>query len=142
MGFQDEVSELETNLMNSPEHRALLRQHRAPQISFQSALANASRAASNAAPADPDPAPPVALTPSQRNTAFVTTLYRDVLGRDPDAGGLNFWVNRLVAGTSRDQGALGFWNSVERRALMKRHRAPQISLGSALTDASRAANNA
>jgi hypothetical protein len=29
------------------------------------------------------------------NTTFVTSLYNNVLGRDPDGGGLDFWVNEL-----------------------------------------------
>ncbi|MBT8240296.1 MAG: DUF4214 domain-containing protein, partial [Acidimicrobiia bacterium] len=31
---------------------------------------------------------------------FITQQYRDFLGREPDTGGLNFWVNQLQAGSS------------------------------------------
>jgi hypothetical protein len=35
------------------------------------------------------------------NEAFVTAVYNDLLGRDPDAAGLEFWVDRLEAGDPR-----------------------------------------
>lgn len=34
------------------------------------------------------------------NTGYVTELFRDVLLREPDTSGLNYWVNRLNNGTS------------------------------------------
>jgi len=40
-------------------------------------------------------------------TAFFTNLYRSVLGREPDAGGLSFWVNSPVA--SANEAATEFW---------------------------------
>lgn len=33
--------------------------------------------------------------------AYVTFLYRDVLGREPDAGGLAYWSGRVAAGENR-----------------------------------------
>jgi hypothetical protein len=36
--------------------------------------------------------------PSPTSTAEITTLYEDVLFRDPDTGGLNFWANILDSG--------------------------------------------
>ena len=113
----------------SPEHRTLVRRHRAPQISYGSALADALQTSQPVAPTGPQ-------------TVFVTTLYRDILGRAPDSAGLSYWVNHLLAGTSQNQVALAIWNSPEHRTLVRRHRAPQISFGSALADASQAANNA
>ena len=44
---------------------------------------------------------------------FVTLLYQNVLGRDPDAGGLAGWVDALEAGRSQAQVVLGFSNSAE-----------------------------
>lgn len=48
------------------------------------------------------------------NTGFVDLVYRNVLGRTPDAGGLAFWVSQLVSG-ARDRGSvmLGFSESAE-----------------------------
>src|SRR5262249_3972212 len=37
------------------------------------------------------------------NTDFVKSMYRDVLGRNVDSGGLNYFVSLLNAGTSRAQ---------------------------------------
>ncbi len=50
------------------------------------------------------------------DTQFVTLVYRNVLGRDPDPSGLAFWVGRLAAGTfTRGQVMLGFSESAEYR---------------------------
>lgn len=38
---------------------------------------------------------------SLSNTAFVNLVYRNVLGRNADAGGRNYWVGRLNRGLSR-----------------------------------------
>jgi hypothetical protein len=42
------------------------------------------------------------------NTAFVTALYQDALGRASDSGGLASWVAVLNAGASRNSVAIGF----------------------------------
>jgi hypothetical protein len=48
------------------------------------------------------------------NTAFVTQLYANVLGRAPDPGGLQFHVDNLVAGrTQRADTLIGFSESPE-----------------------------
>ena len=44
---------------------------------------------------------------------FVTLLYKNVLGRAPDAAGLTNWTNALAAGMSRADAVLGFSESVE-----------------------------
>ena len=36
------------------------------------------------------------------NEEFVRTLYNSILGREPEQGGLDFWVNELKNGQSRD----------------------------------------
>lgn len=54
---------------------------------------------------------------SSMNEAFVTALYRDVLGRLPDPGGFSFWVQQLQAGASRATVALAFEISLEYRTL-------------------------
>ena len=48
-----------------------------------------------------------ALYPGEDNVQFVTAIYRNMLGRDPDAGGLAFWSGHLNSGAlSRGQAAL------------------------------------
>jgi Ca2+-binding RTX toxin-like protein len=47
------------------------------------------------------------------NTAFVTLLYQNVLGRAPDAGGLAGWITALATGQSRAQVVQGFSQSNE-----------------------------
>lgn len=50
------------------------------------------------------------------NSAFTTMLYYNVLGREPDAGGLANWVNLLNSGArSREQVVMGFSESLEFR---------------------------
>jgi hypothetical protein len=34
---------------------------------------------------------------------FITKVYHDLLGRDPDTDGLNFWTNQLASGVPRSQ---------------------------------------
>ena len=50
------------------------------------------------------------------DTAFVTSLYRTVLGREPEPDGLAFWVQDL-AGGSRGRTLAGFSESAEYRAI-------------------------
>ncbi|MCR4649428.1 MAG: DUF4214 domain-containing protein [Lachnospiraceae bacterium] len=47
------------------------------------------------------------------NSAFVTDLYKLMLGRTPDAAGKADWVNQLKKGKSREQIFAGFANSAE-----------------------------
>lgn len=46
--------------------------------------------------------------------AFVAGLYRDILGRSPDASGRSAWTSALAAGASRAAIAQGFFQSRER----------------------------
>lgn len=48
---------------------------------------------------------------------FVTDLYRRVLGRDPGAGEVDHWTDRLAAGVGRHTVATGFHASTESRRL-------------------------
>ena len=49
---------------------------------------------------------------------YVTTLYQNVLGRDADTEGLNYWVGNLSSGTeTRYEALLGFAESAENKAL-------------------------
>ena len=47
------------------------------------------------------------------DTAFITLLYRNVLDRDPDAGGLADWLGRMAGGLSRAGVVEGFAQSRE-----------------------------
>lgn len=47
------------------------------------------------------------------NGEFVTLLYQNVLDRDPDQGGYDYWVGELDNGTSRDDVVVGFAESPE-----------------------------
>ncbi len=47
------------------------------------------------------------------NTNFVSLLYRNVLAREADSGGLNAWVGSINGGTTRAEVVLGFANSGE-----------------------------
>ncbi|MEZ5343002.1 MAG: DUF4214 domain-containing protein [Acidimicrobiales bacterium] len=49
------------------------------------------------------------------NEAFVAQLYRDVLLREPDQGGLNYWVSQIKSGAGYDVIAASFYYSVESR---------------------------
>ncbi|MCJ7874807.1 DUF4214 domain-containing protein [Phaeobacter sp. J2-8] len=50
------------------------------------------------------------------NAEFVTLLYNNVLGRDPDATGLANWTGRLEDGMTRAEVVRGFSDSPEFRA--------------------------
>ncbi|MCU1358689.1 MAG: hypothetical protein JWM89_4107 [Acidimicrobiales bacterium] len=47
------------------------------------------------------------------NVDFVTLVYKKVLGRAPDSGGLKHWVGKLASGTSRGSVMVGFSESSE-----------------------------
>jgi SpoIID/LytB domain protein len=50
------------------------------------------------------------------STSFVTTLYRGILGREPDPGGLAYWTGLLDNGrAATDDVAAGFYRSLESR---------------------------
>ena len=46
-------------------------------------------------------------------------LYKDVLGRDSDAGGKEFWINALKSGVSYADVTQGFYNSDEYKHINK-----------------------
>lgn len=53
------------------------------------------------------------------DSAFVTLVYQNVLGRNPDAAGLDYWVGRLGAGVSRGEVMTAFSESSEGRRIMR-----------------------
>jgi hypothetical protein len=42
---------------------------------------------------------PEYVAAAQAGSGLVTSLYDDILGRDPDTDGLNYWTHRLSIGT-------------------------------------------
>lgn len=51
------------------------------------------------------------------NTAFVDSLYRNMLNRSVDTTGLAHWMQLLLAGVSRQQVATSIWQSAEHRGV-------------------------
>ena len=52
------------------------------------------------------------------DSTFVNTLYKNVLGREADASGLNYWLGQLTSGAeTRYEALLGFAESAENKAL-------------------------
>jgi hypothetical protein len=49
------------------------------------------------------------------NKLWVESLYKEILGRTGDSGGVSFWVGRLNSGTSRQVVAYDFYQSIESR---------------------------
>jgi hypothetical protein len=74
--------------------------------------------------------------------AYVTTLYRDMLGRTAEPAGLHFWMGRMDAGARVNRIAHQIWTSREHRSLVHHHAAPKISPLAAFNHAIRAWNKA
>ena len=51
---------------------------------------------------------------------YVTAAYRDILGREPEADGLDYWVGLIEAGTPRGTVADRFLNTSEARTVLLR----------------------
>ncbi len=49
------------------------------------------------------------------NESFVTDLYQELLHREPDEDGFDYWVGKLNEGAGYDDIAFGFWLSLESR---------------------------
>jgi hypothetical protein len=47
------------------------------------------------------------------NTEFVTVAYQTVLNREPDKSGLEYWMNNLSWGDTRDEVLYGIMGSEE-----------------------------
>lgn len=52
------------------------------------------------------------------NAGFVNLVYRNLLGRAPDAGGVSIWLGQLDSGMSRGQMMMQFSESLEYRRLL------------------------
>ena len=70
--------------------------------------------------------------------AFVKSLYADILGRTPEATGLNFWVVALNQGTTRVSVASQIYKSGEAVTYRAHHRGHTVSQATALTHAQKA----
>ena len=55
------------------------------------------------------------------NTAYVTELYTNVLGRAPDQAGLNYWIGEANGGMAHDQLLVAFATSAENLQLIGAH---------------------
>ena len=69
----------------------------------------------------------------------MTTLYEEILGRNPDIAGFDFWVQTLARGVSEAAVASAFRNSPEHVVLVASGRAPLIPQAVALRHARTAA---
>lgn len=47
------------------------------------------------------------------DTLFLTKLYNNVLDRNPDQGGLDYWIGQLNSGMSRESALINFSESNE-----------------------------
>jgi hypothetical protein len=70
--------------------------------------------------------------------AFVTMLYTEDLGRQPEPSGLRFWSGLLFAGVKPKTVAFGIWNSPEHHALVNQHLITPITFERSYADALRA----
>jgi hypothetical protein len=52
------------------------------------------------------------------NAQLVTLLYNNVLHRDPDQGGFNYWMNQLNNGMPREEALIGFSESFENKVAL------------------------
>jgi methionine-rich copper-binding protein CopC len=66
---------------------------------------------------------------------FVNLLYTNLLGRDADAGGLEYWTGLLTGGTSRGQVLMSFSNTAENVTHIESQLATTESYGLALATA-------
>jgi len=53
------------------------------------------------------------LSANHSNEEYVKNLYKTFLGREPDATGKSYWLNKLANGVSREEVFYGFANSIE-----------------------------
>ena len=72
-------------------------------------------------------APKTATTTSNASdTAFITSLYKDILGRAPDIGGFNAHLTALKNGATREQVRQAFLDSDEYKAKSAPFAAPEV----------------
>jgi hypothetical protein len=93
--------------------------------------------------ATPTGPPPAALVSGfgPGRDAFVTTIYREQLGRFPEFAGLRYWSGKLAAGVRPLTVAYAIWNSPEHRRLVHQNLAPAISLQRSFLDSLRTARH-
>ncbi len=69
----------------------------------------------------------VAIVANPGGVAFISSLYQNILGRDPGTYGLVFWLNTLADGTSESDVASQIYNSPEGNAARASHKVPFIT---------------
>ncbi len=72
------------------------------------------------------------LTPSEARAFVVTSLYHDILGRDPSPMGLNVWSRALGRGRPSRALATRLWFSPLHRRMVRAHVDPGIPLNTAI----------
>jgi hypothetical protein len=113
----------------SSEHKAILKglQPPVPRISLARSLADAVQDGR------------MATRPAEWHVdAFIKTLYREQLGRDPERAGLLNWSRQFASGTTLAGMARAIWDSPEHKAILRSHPVPRIGLARSLADAVRA----
>lgn len=65
------------------------------------------------------------------NRAFLTLVYQNVMGRQPDAGGYSYWLGKLDKGTPRGSVMLSFSDSTEYRRVTYLGVPPGLRAGTA-----------
>ena len=143
----DRLLSVASAIRGSSERRALQGRGLAPQVNLARAYADALRAARQASLAATITPPQSSVLPSASGfgpdrDAFVRTIYREQLGRDPEADGLRFWSGRLASGEGTRTVASAIRGSSERRALQSRSLAPRVGADRAYADALNAARRA
>ena len=53
----------------------------------------------------------------EKQASFIKGLYQELLGREADEGGLNYWLEQMANGMSEDDIRAGFMNSAEYKKL-------------------------
>jgi hypothetical protein len=91
----------------------------------------------NVTPVGPTVNPPPGLL-NRARTTFTSSLYHNLLGRDPEPAGLRFWIKRLSAGTPAKRVVTAVWRSPEHRSLVRMNAARRVGLRSAEAAAFRA----
>jgi hypothetical protein len=84
---------------------------------------------------------PITVTATPRvqgRVALVRVLYGELLGRNPEPRGLQYWVKQLGGGATPSQVTLAIHGSREHRGLSRAHRSTGISAAKALRAALRA----
>ncbi len=84
-------------------------------------------------------APPASAL-ERRELAFLSTMYKETLGRALEPPAARYWIGQFAAGAKRRAVARRIWSSPEHRAVMHEHRHPAASFHIAFQRAIRSWN--